>query len=718
MQANEIDISSWEFSQNPFWFYDKLRKNGPIHYLERNKTWLIIGFDEIIEVLNNSQVFTSEGIHSFDPILLNCDPPKHTKNRKILAGDQALFSSGRVSKLEQTNRGIAARLIREIKKDSPFDLLKEFALPFSSLVILDLLGLKVEEHNELKSWSQSAVSNQSIHDREYANKHWEGLKPIIKQWIENSKKNPENPGINEFIFHPRAIENFTTEDILNLTKVLLLGGNETTPNLVSSAILLLFNNPELLSKVKTQPDLIDLVINETLRLEAPTQIIQRTCLIEIEIGGQKIPKGSLVSLAIGAGNRDPNAFENPDIFNLYREKSRILSFGFGPHYCLGAQLSRQEAKISLELILNEFPELGLVRSQNFEYRYSSHVRGLNKLMLRPFKVKKQTFEAVRKHIIKLIKVTQLKTGEFPTYEYYPNTEELRQKGWHITAPSPFVHANVVLSLINLKNVGLESVIEKGTEFIRSQKEYGDVWRFWQLGVGVNNVPPDVDDTAICSAVLESIGKKLENKKLLEANITANGVLKTWIYPKLIDFFMRPRLSYKWWREKQYYQPTIDANLLNLNDYELGVMANTLLYLGENSTTKTSVEFCIDLWKENKDTNHFYNNEMVIAYHLARAYKGGVDSFEKLSADILEQIEVRFNTLFFPELLLAGLCIKYFKLTTDLKSQIAERVRSTVIEEDFVFPQFEYFTSKDRNYVAGSPMLVMCWFLELSEEWDC
>lgn len=110
--------------------------------------------------------------------------------------------------------------------------------------------------------------------------------------------------------------------------------------------------------------------------------------------------------------------------------------------------------------------------------------------------------------------------------------------------------------------------------------------------------------------------------------------------------------------------------------------------------------------------------MVIAYHIARAYKRGIASFEKLSADILERIEIRFNTLSFPELLLAGLCIKYFKLTTNMGNRIADRVKSSVVEEDFVFPHFGYFTSKDRNYVAGSPMLLVCWFLELSEEWDC
>ncbi len=714
-----LNITNADFLQNPYITYGSLRKLGAVHFLPENNTWLVVDFEEIKQILDNPSLFSSEGENGFDPILLNCDPPKHTHHRKILTGDGAPFSSKRISKLETDNREIAQALLQPLLENTSIEVLSDFALPFSSLVILNLLGINTQNNAALKAWSQSVVANKPNSKSDFAEQKWEQLKPIVKQWINDANKNPEGEGLSEIIFHSFSQKNFTDEDTLNLVKVLLLGGNETTPNLISSALLILLNNSELLNEVRNNYDLIDAVINETLRLETPTQIIHRTTRENVTIGKKLIPKGSLVSLALGAANRDPKVFENPHKFDINSKERKILSFGFGPHYCLGAHLAKQEAQITLELLLKSFPDLRLDKQEHLVYKSSSFVRGLERLTIKLSENKfHKPISTVKKEAVELLKNSTLPNGEFPTYEYYPNTEELRPKGWHITAPSPFVHANVVLSLINLKNIGLESVIVKGTEFIQSQKEYGDVWRFWQFGSAANNVPPDADDTAICSAVLESVGKKLENRKLLEANIEANGVLKTWISPKLSDFFMRPRLSYKWWREKQYYQPTVDANLLNLNDFELGVMANTLLYLGENSITKPSVELCIDLWKDNKGTNHFYNNDMVIAYHIARAYKRGIASFEKLSADILERIEIRFNTLSFPELLLAGLCIKYFKLTTNMGNRIADRVKSSVVEEDFVFPHFGYFTSKDRNYVAGSPMLLVCWFLELSEEWDC
>ena len=714
-----LNITNADFLQNPYITYGSLRKLGAVHFLPENNTWLVVDFEEIKQILDNPSLFSSEGENGFDPILLNCDPPKHTHHRKILTGDGAPFSSKRISKLETDNREIAQALLQPLLENTSIEVLSDFALPFSSLVILNLLGINTQNNAALKAWSQSVVANKPNSKSDFAEQKWEQLKPIVKQWITKANENPEGEGLSEIIFHSFSQKSFTDEDTLNLVKVLLLGGNETTPNLISSALLILLNNSELLNEVRNNYDLIDAVINETLRLETPTQIIHRATRENVTIGKKLIPKGSLVSLALGAANRDPKVFENPHKFDINRKERKILSFGFGPHYCLGAHLAKQEAQITLELLLKSFPDLRLDKHEHLVYQSSSFVRGLERLTIKLSENKfHKPISTVKKEAVELLKNSTLPNGEFPTYEYYPNTEELRPKGWHITAPSSFVHANVVLSLINLKNIGLESVIVKGTEFIQSQKEYGDVWRFWQLGSAANNVPPDVDDTAICSAVLESVGKKLENRKLLEANIEANGVLKTWISPKLSDFFMRPRLSYKWWREKQYYQPTVDANLLNLNDFELGVMANTLLYLGENSITKPSVELCIDLWKDNKGTNHFYNNDMVIAYHIARAYKGGIASFEKLSADILERIEIRFNTLSFPELLLAGLCIKYFKLTTNMGNRIADRVKSSVVEEDFVFPHFGYFTSKDRNYVAGSPMLLVCWFLELSEEWDC
>ena len=713
-----LNITNTDFLQNPYITYSFLRKSGTVHFLSENNTWLVIGFEEIKQILENPSIFSSEGENGFDPILLNCDPPKHTDHRKILTGDGAPFSSKRISKLEIDNRAIAENLLHPLMQNSGIEVLNDFALPFSSLVILNLLGINTQNSEALKAWSQSVVEVKSVGKIDSAELKWEQLKPIVKQWIDEAKNNPNGEGLSEMIFHSFTQANFTNEDVLHLIKVLMLGGNETTPNLISSALIVLLNNEELINEVRNDYNLIDAVINETLRLETPTQIIHRTTKEDVIVGDKEIPKGSLLSLALGAANRDPGVFQNPNKIDINRKERKIISFGFGPHFCLGAHLAKQEAQITLELLLKSFPFLSLDRTNPLKYKPSSFIRGVEVLNLNFTKrTGHKTITEVKEEAITLIQNRQLTSGEFPTFEYYPNTEELKGKGWHITSPSPFVHSNVIFSLMNLKGKGMESVIKKGTEFIQSEQEYGEVWRFWKLGSGNNDVPPDIDDTAICSVVLERQGVQLDNKKLLQGNINSSGSIKTWISPSIGSFFKKPKLNFKWYSEKPLYQSTIDANLLNLDDFEVGVMANALLYLGENESTKSSIELCIDLWENNKDLNHFYNNDLVIGYHIARAYRGEIKLFKNLSASILELIEIRFNNLSFPELLLAGLCISYFNLATNLKYQIAQRVKNCVVEEGFVFPQFEYFTSKDRNYVAGSPVLVASWFLELSEEWE-
>ena len=715
MILNSVDISSLSFSQNPYKYYDLLRTNGNVHYLSENNTWLIIGFNQIVEILTNTEKFTSEGESSFDPILLNCDPPKHTQHRRVLASGKAPFSSNRIDQFEKTNRKIAENILLNLKDSDSFDLLKDFSLPYSTLVILSLLGISTDTNEALRTWSLSAVSTKSIYNATYAGQKWEELKPIVQSWIKEIKSKSEEQGLAEIIFHSYSKENFSDEDILNLTKVLLLGGNETTPNLISSALLRILNDKKLHQEIKVNPTLIENVINETLRIDAPTQIIQRTSTQDVVIEGNKIKKGSLISLAIGAANRDPEVFKNPSEFDLNRVKTKILSFGFGPHYCIGAHLAKQEARVGLELILNSFPDLRLATLQQFKYRHSSHIRGLVSLIVTTNSKIPTDLKEVKKKAVELIEKEQLPSGEFPTYEYYPNTPELEKKGWHIADSSPFVHSNIVSSLMNLKSIKFSTQIEEAVEFIMQKKETGDVWRFWEIGEGKNNVPADIDDTAICSLVLKQRGIKLNNVELMLGN-EKNGIITTWFLPKFNNLFSKVNLTLKWWKERKYYQPTINSNMLSPNDYELGVIANALAYLGENEKTTKAIEHCIETWKTGSYNQFFYSNEIVISFHLARAYFHGVSDFNKLEGSIITNIQSNCNTFDLTELILSGLILKYFNSNSDLRRRIKGKIIEITGEEGFKFPHFPYFTSKDRNYIAGSNCLVASWFLELSEEW--
>lgn len=376
-----LDITSVEYTKNPYPWYEQLRQKGNVHYLANNQSWLVIGFAECIEILNNPHLFSSVGKHQFDPILLNCDPPQHTYHKRILSGEGAPFSNNRIEQLAINNKKICEKQLDLLKHRKDFDFLHEFTLPYSSLVILALLGIETENNEALLEWSKEAVSTKSIQNREYAQSNWTALLPMINNWVDSAYANPNGQGLPEIIFHANAKNYFTKEQIVSLIKILILGGNETTPTLAASALFHLLNNPQLMSLLKDNIDLFDPFINEVLRFYSPTQIIARTTKAEVKIGNVTIPENALISVGIGAANRDPDFFEMPNTFSINRAKGRILSFGHGAHHCIGATLARQETKIIFESLFSRYKSISISPSFIPEYRKSSHIRGLENLSI-------------------------------------------------------------------------------------------------------------------------------------------------------------------------------------------------------------------------------------------------------------------------------------------------------------------------------------------------
>ncbi|MDZ4667762.1 MAG: cytochrome P450 [bacterium] len=376
MNTTDVDITSTTYTENPYKWTNLLREKGNIHYLDKNQSWLIIGFSECVHILNHPELFSSEGKHQFDPILLNCDPPKHTYHKRILSGDGSMFSNDRIDSLLERNKQICEAQFNRLSNNNRFDFLNDFALPYSSLVILAMLGIETSNNKDLLEWSKEAVSTKSVQNRDQAMLNWMKLFPLVSSWVEEAYNNPQKRGIPEFIFHPNAQNYFTKDQIINLVKILLLGGNETTPTLASSALYHLICNNEQMIKLRADPNLFESFLNEVLRYYAPTQIIARTTLIDTSIEGQFIPKNSLINVAIGAANRDPKYFEQPNDFNLNRPKGRILSFGHGAHHCIGASLAKQETRLIFEELFRRFKNIGLPDDFKPEYRHSTHIRGL------------------------------------------------------------------------------------------------------------------------------------------------------------------------------------------------------------------------------------------------------------------------------------------------------------------------------------------------------
>ncbi|MES2690355.1 MAG: cytochrome P450, partial [Bacteroidota bacterium] len=495
-------------------------------------------------------------------------------------------------------------------------------------------------------------------------------------------------------------------------KVLLLGGNETTPNLVSSALLFILRNDTLRKRVLTEPGCLQDVIFETLRLEAPTQIIQRTTTRELSIGGKVIPMGATVGLAIGAANRDPGVFEHPDVFDVDRPKGKILSFGYGPHYCIGANLAKQEAQIAIEELLHAFPDLGIDDNRGLVYKHSSHVRGVNRLPVWKARAGRELVNLAIQKAAEVIRQSMLKYNEFPSFELYP---KLDAGQWHYTYPSPFIHANVLYSLLHSTLKTDTDLIKKATDFLLHTKELADTWRFWKIDNCRNPVPPDVDDIAVCSFVLQQCGIESSNKPLLYNNIKPGGEILTWIKPSFSLLVSDYALALKLYKQRKAIEPTIKGQMLSYSDSELGVMTNVLMYLGENERTAKTIEHCINTWRNRSDHYFFYDKDIVIAYHIARAYRHGVTGFAVLADEMEAFIEKGLNEYSFAELNLAYLTLAYFNKTNKL-DDLKERIIVMTDQENFDFEQYPYFTSKDRNFYGGSSGLTAAWFLEVVNCW--
>jgi cytochrome P450 len=373
-------LTSFEFSQSPYPLYNYYNNIDPLFYIEEDKCWLATGYDIISKILQTPELFSSVGSRQFDPILLNCDPPKHTHHRKLMSAEGGVFSYSRIKQLESNNTHLVDELLNNIKTNQLIDVLNEVALPFSSLAILNLLGIGAESSAQIQAWTKNVVSTATL-TSSTSEEQFSALQPLINEWVNNAYLNPGSRGLAEIIYNKVEPGYFTKENMAHLLRILLIGGNETTPNLISSAIYLMLTENGVLNAIRDDERLIENLILETLRLEAPTQLIARTINDDTAFENYKFKKGQLIYLALGAGNRDKNVFINPDIFDLNRNKTRILSFGYGPHYCLGVHLAMQETRVFLSKLISRFTTIQLAENFKPVYRHTMHVRGMEKLPL-------------------------------------------------------------------------------------------------------------------------------------------------------------------------------------------------------------------------------------------------------------------------------------------------------------------------------------------------
>jgi pimeloyl-[acyl-carrier protein] synthase len=367
--AENFNLHSPDVLQNPYPFYEALRKQGSVHYLEQHGFWFILDYDDVASALKQPHIFSSKPALGLDAVLLGAEPKDHARARGLLSPH---FSAQAMAKLTGYVESSVKNLLDEAKQKTEFDVVNELAIPLTENVIAHLLGLDAED---------VAALRQRIGANKYQLNYYQTLEGFFADYLKEIEKKPQDNFCNQLL-RRNGNDRFTKEEAASLMKLLWVAGTTTTSMLISTSTFLLLHHPHVMFEIQDDMNLLPLFIEESLRLDAPEQTAWRATTTETEIAGVKIPKGAEVRLCLAAANRDPKHYPNPESLILKRNPKDHLAFGLGHHYCLGATLARLEARTSLEALLTRFATLRPAQRIN-EVRYvqSLHFRALEKLIV-------------------------------------------------------------------------------------------------------------------------------------------------------------------------------------------------------------------------------------------------------------------------------------------------------------------------------------------------
>ena len=309
--------------------------------------------------------------------LIGVDPPEHRRHRGIVNRG---FTPRRIEALEPHIRKVADELVSGFVQRGECELMEEFANPLPVSAIVELLGLDPARLDDFKRWSSAAIVGSTQGDSAPSFELMREFRSFMAAEVEKRRQDPGDDLIS-LLLHAGEDEGvLTTAQVVGFASLLLAAGSETTTNLIGNAMVALRANPETLERVKASPALIPQVIEESLRLDPPVQLLMRMATQDTEVGGELIPAGSMVMPLLGSANRDESVFPDPERFDIDRDTTGHLGFGWGNHFCLGSALARLEGKIALETLLERIPDYEI--SAPVEPHGSFLIRGPQALQLR------------------------------------------------------------------------------------------------------------------------------------------------------------------------------------------------------------------------------------------------------------------------------------------------------------------------------------------------
>lgn len=379
--ASTSEWLSDELLADPFPHYRALRQIDPVLWDEFRSSWMLLRYHDVARVLKDDTTFSAEQFGGTPNSMLVSDPPRHTRLRTLVS---KAFTPARVRELRPRIQAIVDDLLDAAADQPTFDAISEFAYPLPITVIAELLGVDAADRDLFRDASQKiALSLGPSADPHTAARADEGrvmLRRYFDGLIERRTAAPQDDLVSALIQAEERGDLLGHGELLAMLTLLLIGGHETTVNLIGNGLNALFANPDQLARLRTTNGNERRAVDELLRYDPPVLYTGRIARRHVEVGGTAIKPGERVRAMLAAANRDPEVYPDPDRLDLTRDHGLHLAFGLGVHFCLGAELARVEGEIAIPGIIRRFPRLRPVGGPP-RWRPASVLRGLEALPL-------------------------------------------------------------------------------------------------------------------------------------------------------------------------------------------------------------------------------------------------------------------------------------------------------------------------------------------------
>ena len=381
------------FQADPYPVLERLRRLDPVHHDTVLNRYVLTRHHDVEELLFDRSLSvdprkaapgTFEAMFVFadrdrQPSMLFSDPPYHARLRGLVS---KAFTARSVEQQRPRIQEIVDELLDAMDAACEIDLIESFAGPLPTILIAEMLGVDPADRADFKRWSDLGVMNfnplLTPEERELVIEASAALDAYLRRAVEERREKPRDDLITKLVHAEEGGDQLSDDEIVTMCSLLLAAGNLTTTDLIGNGVLALLQNPDELRKLQDDPSLIKNAVEEMLRYDSPVIMSGRTPLDDAVIAGREISAGQSVTPILGAANRDPAVYAEPERFDITRANTSHHSFGGGVHYCLGAPLARAEAQMAVGTMVRRFPKMQLGDSP-LEWRRVPGFRGLKRL---------------------------------------------------------------------------------------------------------------------------------------------------------------------------------------------------------------------------------------------------------------------------------------------------------------------------------------------------